>query len=209
MWILLVFIGCMISQTSGKCYDPNLSLYVTGDGYIRARLSAATLKMAANGYIGTRCGLRCGCFAMVFLCCSDNECITMDHACPPRRLHRRQMSLHSSPQLMDQSQFKSDSTSIHTERLDPEVNLVQGQGHDVPALIAHAPPQPHEGQSPVYTDSTVSTNAISSNVIDHEAFASSVRNTNVSTPVTHSSQLGKKRRLKLIEVLKLMMNKDK
>ncbi|XP_067657914.1 uncharacterized protein [Haliotis asinina] len=208
MWILMVFIGCMVSQTSGRCYDPNLSLYVTGDGYIRARLSAATLNtVAPSRYIGTKCGLRCGCFAMVYLCCSDTECITMDHACHSRYLHQRQMSQPSFPQQTDQLQFKSDLRSIHTQRLDKEVNVVNGKGHDVPALIAYAPPQPHQGQSPVYTDSTIPTNVMSGKVIDHEEFTSTVGKTKVSTLVTRSGQLGKRRRLKVIDVLKLMLNK--
>ncbi|XP_048252136.1 uncharacterized protein LOC124138733 isoform X2 [Haliotis rufescens] len=182
--VLLACIGFMTSGTYGDCHDESLSVYVTGDGFIRVRLSSPDM-VAVDGTILTRCGLRCACYNKMFLCCSDADCIAVDNNCPAHHLNfppvpptKWGQGFHAPPftsvEIMDQSQKVAldprvsqslQANPVPMQNLDP----MQGVDHvpesdsnqtmsdpDVPALVAHAPPQPGVGQSPVHTDVTIS-----------------------------------------------------
>ncbi|XP_046331893.2 uncharacterized protein LOC124115116 [Haliotis rufescens] len=78
MWRMLMCLGALASASAGDCRS--LFLFVTDNGYIQGRFTG-TME-AENGYIQTECGLECSCYDNVFLCCSDADCIHMNHACP-------------------------------------------------------------------------------------------------------------------------------
>lgn len=168
----------------------------------------------------------------VTMCCSAADCIAVDNNCSAHHLNFPQVlrtkwgqGFHAPPftsvEIMDQSQKVAlnprviqslQANPVPMQNLDP----MQGVDHvpesdsdqtmsdpDVPALVAHAPPQPGVGQSPVHTDVTISHQDIHASV-SNEPDTSSVSDMNPidSASVSRSDQTVKKGRLNLLGVLK-------